>query len=40
MTHNNQISGVERGAAQVRYNRPSKGVLEFPLLRDVPEVWF
>ena len=40
MTHSNQTSGVEQGAARVRQNRPSKGVLEFPLPRDVPEVWF
>ena len=40
MTHSNQTSGVERGAARVRHNRPSKGVLEFPLPRDVPEMWF
>ena len=40
MTHSNQTSGVERGAARVRHNRPSEGVLEFPLPRDVPEVWF
>ena len=40
MTHSSQISGVERGAARVRHNRPSEGVLEFPLPRDVPEVWF
>ena len=40
MTHNSQINGVEQGAARVRHNRPSKGVLEFPLPRDVPKVWF
>ena len=40
MTHSNQTSGIERGAARVRHNRPSKGVLKFPLPRDVPEVWF
>ena len=40
MTHSSQISGVERGAARVRHNRPIKGVLEFPLPRDVHEVWF
>ena len=40
MTHSNQINGVERGAARVRHNRPIEGVLEFPLPRDVPEVWF
>ena len=40
MTHSSQISGVERGAVRVRHNRPSEGVLEFPLPRDVPEVWF
>ena len=40
MTHSNQISGVEQSAAQVQHNRPSEGVLEFPLPRDIPEVWF
>ena len=40
MTYSNQSSGVERGTARVRHNRPIKGVLEFPLLRDVHEVWF
>ena len=40
MTHSNQTSGVEQGAAQVRHNRPIKGVLKFPLPRDIPEVWF
>ena len=40
MTHSNQISGVKRGTAQVRHNRPSKGVLKFPLPKDIPKVWF
>ena len=40
MTHSNQTSGVERGAARVRHNRPIEGVLESPLPRDVHEVWF
>ena len=40
MTHSSQTSGVEQGAARVRHNRPSEGVLEFPLPKDVPEVWF
>ena len=35
MTHSNQTSGVEQSAAQVQHNRPIKGVLEFPLPRDV-----
>ena len=40
MTHSNQVSGVERGAARVQHNRRIKGVLEFPLPRDIHEVWF
>ena len=40
MTHSNQTSGVEQGAARVRHNRPIEGVLEFPLPRDIHEVWF
>ena len=40
MTHSNQTSGIERGTARVRHNRPTKGVLEFLLSRDIPEVWF
>ena len=40
MTHSNQTNGIEQGAALVRHNRPIKGVLKFPLPRDIPEVWF
>ena len=40
MTHSSQTNGVKQGAARVRHNRPIEGVLEFPLLRDVHEVWF